>query len=68
LAVNEREVFPVLDALIYADVTTGPAGQFFDFDHCIDEIVEWSGTSRAAKNTTRSARHGAASARWSRGS
>ncbi|KOX39433.1 HD domain-containing protein [Streptomyces ardesiacus] len=35
----EREDSPVLDALIYADMTTGPAGQSFDFDHRIDEIL-----------------------------
>ncbi|CAM5533410.1 Phosphohydrolase OS=Streptomyces viridochromogenes OX=1938 GN=ACM01_14280 PE=4 SV=1 [Streptomyces viridochromogenes] len=35
----EREDSPVLDALIYADMTTGPAGQAFDFDHRIDEIL-----------------------------
>jgi hypothetical protein len=32
LAVYEREDSPVLDALIFADMTTGPAGQSFDFD------------------------------------
>ncbi len=40
LAVYEREDSPVLDALIYADMTTGPAGQSFDFDRRIDEILE----------------------------
>ncbi|MFF8635553.1 HD domain-containing protein [Streptomyces pilosus] len=35
----EREDSPVLDALIYADMTTGPAGQSLDFDHRIDEIL-----------------------------
>jgi hypothetical protein len=35
----EREDSPVLDALIYADMTTGPAGLSFDFDHRIDEIL-----------------------------
>lgn len=40
LAVYEREDSPVLDALIYADMTTGPAGQSFDFDQRIDEILE----------------------------
>jgi hypothetical protein len=39
LDVYEREDSPVLDALIYADMTTGPAGQSFDFDHRIDEIL-----------------------------
>ncbi|MEU6423456.1 HD domain-containing protein [Streptomyces spiralis] len=39
LAVYEREDSPVLDALIYADMTTGPAGQSFDFDRRIDEIL-----------------------------
>ncbi|MFF2432588.1 HD domain-containing protein [Streptomyces mirabilis] len=32
LAAYEREDSPLLDALIYADMTTGPAGQSFDFD------------------------------------
>ncbi|MDT7847925.1 HD domain-containing protein [Streptomyces justiciae] len=40
LAVYEREDSPVLDALIYADMTTGPAGQSFDFDRRIDEILQ----------------------------
>ncbi|MGN9813813.1 HD domain-containing protein [Streptomyces sp. SD11] len=39
LAVYEREESPVLDALIYADMTTGPAGQSFDFERRIDEIL-----------------------------
>jgi putative nucleotidyltransferase with HDIG domain len=39
LAVYEREDSPVLDALIFADMTTGPAGQSFDFDKRIDEIL-----------------------------
>ncbi|MEV0121638.1 HDIG domain-containing metalloprotein [Streptomyces sp. NPDC050703] len=39
LAVYDREDSPVLDALIYADMTTGPAGQSFDFDTRIDEIL-----------------------------
>ncbi|GGW73429.1 HD domain-containing protein [Streptomyces xantholiticus] len=39
LAVYEREDSPVLDALIFADMTTGPAGQRFDFDRRIDEIL-----------------------------
>ncbi|MFE9248228.1 phosphohydrolase [Streptomyces sp. NPDC007088] len=39
LDVYEREDSPVLDALIYTDMTTGPAGQSFDFDHRIDEIL-----------------------------
>ncbi|WP_394430447.1 HDIG domain-containing metalloprotein [Streptomyces sp. SGAir0957] len=39
LAVYEREDSPLLDALIYADMTTGPAGQSFDFDRRIDEIL-----------------------------
>lgn len=30
---------PVLEALIFADMTTGPAGQRFDFDRRIDEIL-----------------------------
>ncbi|MFV2117436.1 HDIG domain-containing metalloprotein [Streptomyces sp. Act-28] len=38
-AVHEREDSPVLDALIFADMTTGPAGQSFDFDTRIDEIL-----------------------------
>ncbi|MCZ0999020.1 HD domain-containing protein [Streptomyces mirabilis] len=40
LDVYEREDSPVLDALIYADMTTGPAGQSFDFDRRMDEILE----------------------------
>ncbi|MEU1281113.1 HD domain-containing protein [Streptomyces sp. NPDC005805] len=40
LDVYEREDSPVLDALIYADMTTGPAGQSFDFDRRVDEILE----------------------------
>ncbi|MFF8597043.1 HD domain-containing protein [Streptomyces sp. NPDC015220] len=39
LAVYEREDSPVLDALTFADMTTGPAGQSFDFDVRIDEIL-----------------------------
>lgn len=35
----EREDTALLDALIFADMTTGPAGQRFDFDHRIDEIL-----------------------------
>ena len=38
LELYEREDGPVLDALIYADMTTGPAGQSFDFDQRMDEI------------------------------
>ena len=30
---------PLIDALIYADMTTGPAGQAFTFDERIDEIL-----------------------------
>ncbi|MER5442012.1 HD domain-containing protein [Streptomyces sp. NPDC002790] len=40
LAVYEREDSPLLDALIYADMTTGPAGQSFDFDRRMDEILD----------------------------
>ncbi|MFD3310184.1 HD domain-containing protein [Streptomyces sp. NPDC058694] len=40
LAVYEREDSPVLDALIFADMTTGPAGQTFEFDRRIDEILD----------------------------
>ncbi|MFF3977076.1 HD domain-containing protein [Streptomyces sp. NPDC001828] len=39
LAAYEREDSPVLDALICADMTTGPAGQPFDFDRRIEEIL-----------------------------
>jgi hypothetical protein len=35
----EREDTPLLDALIFADMTTGPAGQRFDFDDRMDEIL-----------------------------
>ncbi|MDH2389728.1 HD domain-containing protein [Streptomyces sp. HNM0663] len=40
LAEFEREDSPVLDALICADMTTGPAGQRFAFDRRIDEILD----------------------------
>ncbi|MFF8438809.1 hypothetical protein [Streptomyces bacillaris] len=30
----------MLDALIYVDMTTGPAGQSCEFDRRIDEILE----------------------------
>lgn len=40
LAVYEREDSPLSDALICADMTTGPAGQSFEFDQRIDEILE----------------------------
>ncbi|MET7495160.1 phosphohydrolase [Streptomyces sp900116325] len=36
---EEEEDSPLLDALIYADMTTGPAGQSLDFDRRIDEIL-----------------------------
>ncbi len=39
LAAYECEDSPLLDALIYADMTTGPAGQSFDFDRRMDEIL-----------------------------
>ncbi|MFE6554013.1 HD domain-containing protein [Streptomyces sp. NPDC057746] len=39
LAVYEREDSPALDALIFADMTTGPAGQSFDFNARIEEIL-----------------------------
>ncbi|WP_329299005.1 HD domain-containing protein [Streptomyces sp. NBC_00659] len=39
LAAYEREDSPLLDALIYADMTTGPAGQSFVFERRIDEIL-----------------------------
>ncbi len=39
LAAYAREDGPVLDALIWADMTTGPAGQSFDFDQRMDEIL-----------------------------
>ncbi|CAL9535761.1 hypothetical protein SUDANB106_04149 [Streptomyces sp. enrichment culture] len=35
----EREDSPLLDALIYSDMTTGPAGQRFEFGRRIDEIL-----------------------------
>ncbi|MRT44934.1 phosphohydrolase, partial [Xylella fastidiosa subsp. multiplex] len=40
LAVYEREESPLLDALVCADMTTGPAGQSFSFDQRIDEILQ----------------------------
>lgn len=39
LAMFRREDGPLLDALVYADMTTGPQGQSFDFDRRIDEIL-----------------------------
>ncbi|MDI2128758.1 HD domain-containing protein [Yinghuangia seranimata] len=39
LSAFEREDGPVLDALIYADMTTGPQGQSLDFEDRIDEIL-----------------------------
>ncbi|MEU3446808.1 HD domain-containing protein [Streptomyces thermolilacinus] len=38
-AVHERENSPVLDALIFADLTTGPAGQSLDFGAGADQIL-----------------------------
>ncbi|MGW7065976.1 HD domain-containing protein [Streptomyces sp. NPDC054855] len=40
LAMYEREDSSLLDALIYADMTTGPAGQAFEFDRRMDEILD----------------------------
>jgi hypothetical protein len=40
LAAFEREDSPVMDALIYADMTTGPAGQRLTFAARIGEILE----------------------------
>ncbi|MFJ4953178.1 hypothetical protein [Streptomyces sp. NPDC088760] len=39
VAVYEREDSPVLDALIFADMTTGPAGQSVDVDTRTDEML-----------------------------
>ncbi|QMU75513.1 HD domain-containing protein [Streptacidiphilus sp. PB12-B1b] len=39
LSAFEREDGPILDALICADMTTGPAGESFDFDERVDEIL-----------------------------
>ncbi|MCF2531315.1 HD domain-containing protein [Yinghuangia soli] len=39
LADYEREDGPVLDALIYSDMTTGPQGQSLPFEARIDEIL-----------------------------
>ena len=39
LAAYERGDSPLLDALIFADMTTGRAGQPFDFDERMDEIL-----------------------------
>ena len=39
LAVYRREHSAVLDALIFADMTTGPAGQYFDPDARMDDIL-----------------------------
>jgi len=40
LAAFEREDSPVMDALVYADMTTGPAGEPVDFEDRIAEILE----------------------------
>jgi hypothetical protein len=40
LAAFEREDGPVMDALIYSDMTTGPAGQRLDFEARIAEILD----------------------------
>ena len=40
LAEFEPEDGPVLDALTYADMTTGPAGERVDLEERIDEILE----------------------------
>jgi HD domain len=40
LATFEQEHSPVMDALIYADMTTGPAGQHLTFEARIAEILE----------------------------
>jgi len=40
LAAFEQEDSPVMDALIYADMTTGPAGQLVAFEARITEILE----------------------------
>ena len=40
LAAFDREDSPVMDALTYADMTTGPAGQRVAFDARINEILE----------------------------
>ncbi|MFF1393505.1 HD domain-containing protein [Streptomyces sp. NPDC058287] len=39
LATYEREDSPLLDALTFADMTSGPAGQAFDFHERVDEIL-----------------------------
>jgi HD domain len=40
LGAFEREDSPVVDALVYADMTTGPAGQRLTFEARIAEILE----------------------------
>ncbi|MFF1285127.1 hypothetical protein ACFVY4_30965 [Streptomyces sp. NPDC058299] len=56
LAVYEREDSPVLDALIFADMTTGPAGQSLDFDTRIDEILVCYEPGTEVHNAIRKAR------------
>ncbi|MFK8905475.1 hypothetical protein [Streptomyces sp. YS-3] len=36
---DQLKDFPVLEALLYADMTAGPAGRSFDFNRRNDEIL-----------------------------
>ncbi|MGW2939611.1 HD domain-containing protein [Streptomyces sp. NPDC001156] len=56
LAAYEREDSSVSDALTCADMTTGPAGQSFDFDQRIDEILERYEPGSAVHNAISKAR------------
>lgn len=40
LAAFEQEHSPVMDALVYSDMTTGPAGQRLAFEARVAEILE----------------------------
>jgi hypothetical protein len=53
LAAFEQEHSPVMDALVYSDMTTGPAGERLAFEARIAEILE--GYRRAIQYTARSA-------------
>jgi hypothetical protein len=55
LAAFEREDGPLMDALIYADMTTGPAGQRLTFEARIAEIL--ARTRPAIRFIARSAAH-----------
>ncbi|MFH8391146.1 HDIG domain-containing metalloprotein [Streptomyces sp. NPDC018036] len=56
LAVYDREDSAVMDALIFADMTTGPAGQSFEFGRRIDEILQRYGPDSEVHAAIRKAR------------